>query len=148
MGSEMCIRDRNNTIPIRVVSQKLSKTTSDNTISRLPLEQIRLDGTKIANLNHADIETEDPLEGEFSTSLANQVVGMINKIDIKKATMVNYATAISQFDESLGLLTLIGSTDPDYVTRERYAARLLEACLLYTSPSPRDRTRSRMPSSA
>ena len=26
--------------------------------------------------------------------------------------------------------------------------RLHEACLLYTSPSPRDRTRSRMPSSA
>ena len=25
---------------------------------------------------------------------------------------------------------------------------LLDACLLYTSPSPRDRTRSRMPSSA
>ena len=34
----------------------------------------------------------------------------------------------------------------------RYANRLRagkhEACLLYTSPSPRDRTRSRMPSSA
>ena len=27
-------------------------------------------------------------------------------------------------------------------------ARLLYTCLLYTSPSPRDRTRSRMPSSA
>ena len=27
-------------------------------------------------------------------------------------------------------------------------SKLLEACLLYTSPSPRDRTRSRMPSSA
>ena len=26
--------------------------------------------------------------------------------------------------------------------------RILKACLLYTSPSPRDRTRSRMPSSA
>ena len=26
--------------------------------------------------------------------------------------------------------------------------RRIEACLLYTSPSPRDRTRSRMPSSA
>ena len=26
--------------------------------------------------------------------------------------------------------------------------RALKACLLYTSPSPRDRTRSRMPSSA
>ena len=28
------------------------------------------------------------------------------------------------------------------------AARLRVGCLLYTSPSPRDRTRSRMPSSA
>jgi len=27
-------------------------------------------------------------------------------------------------------------------------AALYQACLLYTSPSPRDRTRSRMPSSA
>ena len=31
---------------------------------------------------------------------------------------------------------------------ESRAARLLHICLLYTSPSPRDRTRSRMPSSA
>src|SRR5665811_547142 len=30
----------------------------------------------------------------------------------------------------------------------RRVIRALEACLLYTSPSPRDRTRSRMPSSA
>ena len=123
----------NNTVPIRVVSQKLSKTVPDNTISTLPLEQIRLDGTKIVNINNSDIETEDPLEGEFSASLANQVVGMINKIDIKKATMINYATAISQFDASLGPLTLIGSTDPDYVARERYAARLLEAEQNYLS---------------
>ena len=27
-------------------------------------------------------------------------------------------------------------------------ANILKSCLLYTSPSPRDRTRSRMPSSA
>ena len=30
----------------------------------------------------------------------------------------------------------------------QYAANKMNACLLYTSPSPRDRTRSRMPSSA
>ena len=29
-----------------------------------------------------------------------------------------------------------------------YVAAIRGACLLYTSPSPRDRTRSRMPSSA
>ena len=35
--------------------------------------------------------------------------------------------------------------DPD---NEAAVNALLEICLLYTSPSPRDRTRSRMPSSA
>ena len=30
----------------------------------------------------------------------------------------------------------------------RYLPELMKVCLLYTSPSPRDRTRSRMPSSA
>ena len=34
----------------------------------------------------------------------------------------------------------------DEVKRQR--TRILNTCLLYTSPSPRDRTRSRMPSSA
>ena len=42
------------------------------------------------------------------------------------------------------------------IAHERYLAKLAEdvrkqkarICLLYTSPSPRDRTRSRMPSSA
>ena len=29
-----------------------------------------------------------------------------------------------------------------------YNTNMVETCLLYTSPSPRDRTRSRMPSSA
>ena len=42
-------------------------------------------------------------------------------------------TPLSQ-DESRGLVEVI--------------TRLGELCLLYTSPSPRDRTRSRMPSSA
>ena len=31
---------------------------------------------------------------------------------------------------------------------ERFSVHTLCGCLLYTSPSPRDRTRSRMPSSA
>ena len=34
------------------------------------------------------------------------------------------------------------------VTDGEAARHTLKACLLYTSPSPRDRTRSRMPSSA
>src|SRR5665811_888659 len=42
--------------------------------------------------------------------------------------------------------------DPDYrIARQRHLGDMLDrlrSCLLYTSPSPRDRTRSRMPSSA
>ena len=47
-------------------------------------------------------------------------------------------------------LRMIGLGNEDVVDApfvERFA-QLTEACLLYTSPSPRDRTRSRMPSSA
>jgi hypothetical protein len=45
-----------------------------------------------------------------------------------------------QFNQVVGLMSaslLVGA-----------AANLVYVCLLYTSPSPRDRTRSRMPSSA
>ena len=50
-------------------------------------------------------------------------------------------------------LTATGFTvcDDDTITRDAVAGQLVEqrrTCLLYTSPSPRDRTRSRMPSSA
>ena len=37
---------------------------------------------------------------------------------------------------------------PLYLIVEQDGLRRLNICLLYTSPSPRDRTRSRMPSSA
>ena len=40
-------------------------------------------------------------------------------------------------------------TDPDKIGYFAFTQKAAhEACLLYTSPSPRDRTRSRMPSSA
>ena len=46
----------------------------------------------------------------------------------------------------------VGVTATPRLRKRRYGkdveAALLVACLLYTSPSPRDRTRSRMPSSA
>ena len=38
--------------------------------------------------------------------------------------------------------------DGSYIRFDDNAVVLLNTCLLYTSPSPRDRTRSRMPSSA
>ena len=43
------------------------------------------------------------------------------------------------FNRTAGILVLVASV---------FSIALMQRCLLYTSPSPRDRTRSRMPSSA
>ena len=43
---------------------------------------------------------------------------------------------------------LVGESGSGKTTVGRTLLGLYENCLLYTSPSPRDRTRSRMPSSA
>ena len=51
--------------------------------------------------------------------------------------------AVSGGSDSLGLLYLINSWP-----NKRKLKIIVLTCLLYTSPSPRDRTRSRMPSSA
>ena len=66
-------------------------------------------------------------------------------IDIEVST-VDTATIVSRRNaREYSIMALPSSTpfdDPD-----GYWARF-QCCLLYTSPSPRDRTRSRMPSSA
>ena len=64
---------------------------------------------------------------------------------------------IDALEERLGVKLLVRTTRKITLTHEgsafledcqRLLADLANACLLYTSPSPRDRTRSRMPSSA
>ena len=69
----------------------------------------------------------------------------------------NLAPCISALVER-GAQPALGGWDKNALTLARYvkaagiepdaALTLLKTCLLYTSPSPRDRTRSRMPSSA
>ena len=66
---------------------------------------------------------------------------------------------IDNYDSfSYNLYQLVGAIDPDIRVIRNDELRIEEIdalhpariilCLLYTSPSPRDRTRSRMPSSA
>ena len=50
-----------------------------------------------------------------------------------------------RLDASSDSLTLERDTDLDYF---REVSQLYDSCLLYTSPSPRDKRQSRMPSSA
>ena len=62
--------------------------------------------------------------------------------DIKKAL-----AAVTDKEVDIDILE-IKSTDMSAILVGENIASQLESCLLYTSPSPRDRTRSRMPSSA
>jgi len=123
----------NGTAPVSVVSKPLSSRRSPNTLTTLPIEKIKLDKTKLSQLDDAQAGVIDPLEDKFSAGFANQIIAMINQTDVNKAAMVRRAGAISQFDESLAALTLVGSSDADYQSRARYAERLLEAEQKYLS---------------
>ena len=49
---------------------------------------------------------------------------------------------------SLSLSELLAQADDDVILAKMKVLAVLESCLLYTSPSPRDYAASRMPSSA
>ena len=53
-----------------------------------------------------------------------------------------------KFEGVLDGLVIDRSTDPNSMDTGRRLAKMYINCLLYTSPSPRDRIASRMPSSA
>ena len=62
-----------------------------------------------------------------------------------------YTVSIATEDDSEILFGQLGANDKNFNLRNEnlFIHRVdNKSCLLYTSPSPRDRTRSRMPSSA
>ena len=83
--------------------------------------------------------------------------GMNGIEGVKHATAKNPDLSIlmlTVYEESEFVFDALCSGACGYLVKKTPPIRLLEAirdandCLLYTSPSPRDRTRSRMPSSA
>ena len=82
----------------------------------------------------------------------------------KTTTVINTAGALVEMGKRVlvvdldpqASLTVGLGVEPDSLEKTMYdvlvknypISKLIRTCLLYTSPSPRDRTRSRMPSSA
>jgi len=75
------------------------------------------------------------------------LIGFGDKMPAVNATLVN-----SLMVRALDFNDIYWKEDPshpsDLIPAALSVGELVGACLLYTSPSPRDRTRSRMPSSA
>ena len=65
---------------------------------------------------------------------------------IQKKAVVYDKDEDGHYDTISAFIKSMRGSDPDAALY--WLAKMLYACLLYTSPSPRDRTRSRMPSSA
>ena len=86
---------------------------------------------KITKFLNIDIEPAPP-EMELQIEMQCREIMQANDIDNIK----RYCTHLlrKKFDQDIFMASLLN--------------RLIELCLLYTSPSPRDRQKSRMPSSA
>ena len=97
-----------------------------------------LKNKKISNLIVCGIETHiciqqtalDCLQKGFEVILISDAMGSRNRVD--------HEIALQRMNQSGAILT----------TTESIIFELCKTCLLYTSPSPRDKHRSRMPSSA
>ena len=85
--------------------------------------------------------------GEEAIALAHELKPDLAILDVKMPVL----DGISAAEEIISIspvLMLTAFSQKELVDRARDAGVMAYVCLLYTSPSPRDRTRSRMPSSA
>ena len=153
MGSEMCIRDSNNNIregeyrgtytksrkgsrsPIASTNQfKTSNYTIDNTLTYIAeFGKHSVNATALASIfeeyyEQIGLAVEDL---PYKSLWHNLGTG---------ATVTNYGSNLEEYS----IASYMGRIN--YGFDDKYLLTL--TCLLYTSPSPRDRTRSRMPSSA
>ena len=78
----------------------------------------------------------------------NEPIGVVNGEEIP---LENFRLLVDQTERTYGYTTLqaVETVWNQFVRNELFQNEFdILGCLLYTSPSPRDRTRSRMPSSA
>ena len=101
--------------------------------------KVKAKGDTHIDLHHTTEDTGIAI-GEALKKAANKFVG------IKR-----YAHRVIPMDETLTRVAIDVSNRPYLIWKVKLKVEKLgemDTCLLYTSPSPRDRTRSRMPSSA
>ena len=148
MGSEMCIRDRPYSDP-RVIHYGLIPRAHRSifVLNELPDLQARIQVALFNILQEGDLQIRGfklrlPLDTLFIftanpedyTNRGSIITPLKDRIE---------SQILTHYPESLEIAKSI--TDQEAKIADGLKEKI---CLLYTSPSPRDRTRSRMPSSA
>ena len=110
--------------------------------TKLPTDAILVDQYRQLSLCNWTVYMHDDL---YKNKLGSQVYFALAE-DLSKILEVVPSTTATVLQETNIWLELNEPAFPGGVYHP--SAQWLSACLLYTSPSPRDRTRSRMPSSA
>ena len=165
MGSEMCIRDRVSTgeqVSCSLIAGRLKDIglKSRSWLSwQLPIvtegyySGARINKINIKELNKYIKSGGIPIVTGFQGINKNLRITTIGRSG-SDATAIMLAKYIKA-DECIIFTDVEGvyTTDPRKHKKAKkikkiFYDEMLEICLLYTSPSPRDRTRSRMPSSA
>ena len=98
---------------------------------------------------------DQPPKIDISDEMIAERRGGLEKMpDDMPSWMANSIVKIDKFSKLIGsivcwiLMPLIFAMTYEVLARKLFLAPTIWACLLYTSPSPRDRSLSRMPSSA
>ena len=149
MGSEMCIRDRF----ASAGAAQISSTTATNFTGYDLLEdsavvaEIFLDGKALDKIDSASVTAEQslvivldktPFYGESGGQVGDRGLLTGDSVRFEVADTRKSGSAFLHF----GVLAQGSLAIGDKLSAS------VDACLLYTSPSPRDATLSRMPSSA
>ena len=86
------------------------------------------------------------IKPRLEVNIKPQVSGVIDELYVEAGELINKGQKIARIKLIPNEVNI--NSARSNVELARIRVREAESCLLYTSPSPRDRTRSRMPSSA
>ena len=139
------VRELENTIKKLIIMSNNSHLTADDIDDHFP-KIYEVSSDNFANLNYNllidTILTKDESEENKYQNILRKV-----KTTIIESTLIKFKGDKKKTTDELG----INNKDFDKLLKDLKISQNLfksDCCLLYTSPSPRDRTRSRMPSSA
>ena len=119
-----------------------------------PLNIYRSERDKVNNLVHTKLKVsfdfnEKQLKGEEWVTLTPHFYP-VTKVTLDAKAMLIHSVELGgkKLEYNYDGCEIIVDLPKEYKKGEEYTLYINYTCLLYTSPSPRDRTRSRMPSSA